>query len=1750
MNDFVHLHVHSEYSLLDGLGRTSQLAAEAARLGQPSLALTDHGVMHGAIEFFRNCQSKGVKPIIGVETYLTPFGRRMTDRDPVKDKKRHHLLLLAYNMSGYKNLIKICSESQMTGFYHKPRIDADYLAAHADGLICTTGCMAAEIPALLNSDEGNIPQPEKAMERLQWYLDVFGPDRFFVELQEHDIPALTLINKTLFEWANQYQLGLVVTNDVHYVTAKDASAHDALLCVQTNSLLQQQKRMRMPGGSYYLKSLAEMQAVFRPLIDLPESAFSNTVKIAEMCELNLEDSNFHLPDLPADAMPAGYNYETFLRHLTDEGLKKRYGARADSPEVQTRKEHELSIINRMGFSIYYLIVWDLCEYARRRNIWWNVRGSGAGSIVAYAVGITLIDPLQHNLIFERFLNPGRVSMPDFDLDYPDDQREELIRYTIERYGSDRVAQIVSFGRMKARAAIRDVGRAMDVPLSEVDGLAKQVSAIPGKPVTINNVLDAEHEFYSAELKMQYENSPHVKELIDYARNLEGVARHASIHAAAVIVTDKPLTEYLPIMRPPRSVGNGEKKEEKKEDKRNEGEEEETKKLVAASVTQFEFPICESIGLLKIDFLGLSTLTIMRKAAELIKARHGIEYNLENMHLDDPTWQPLDPKLGPDHLKKSFDLLSSGNVTGIFQVESSGMRRILTDMRPTKFEHIVAAISLYRPGPMEYIPTYIKRMHGEEPIEYKHPKLEAILGETYGIIVYQEDLIRIARDLAGYSPGDADQIRKAVGKKIKSKIDEHRVKFVNGAEKQGIARKISESIWDDIEFFARYGFNKCLVGETEIIDAQTGRLVTIEALYRGQAKIEQTITCDTDALKLTSGQVTAVLDNGLKPVYRLTTALGHEIEATANHPFYTFEGWQQLDQLNLGDLLAIPRMLPVEGTDTWPDYQVIVLGHLLAEGNLCHSHSIYYYTQDETCLQDYCQAIEQFENVSCSISWHKNTHSVYAKRLQRDQEPGVVIWAKKLGIWGKDAHAKEIPADVFSLNNQQIALLLGRMWTGDGHFAQQAQNNNYIHAYYATASKRLAQQVQHLLLRLGVVSRLRQVEFPYKEGRTGYQVHVLGVEHMARFAQTVGAHLIMSKHQVTCQAVGQANHPTNSGTHDIVPLGVKEIVRQAKDQANITWSQLRAEAEVAQREFSPTHNTNKRGFRRETISQLAGYFDNAALRRYAESDIYWDKIISIEYIGEKQTYDLTIADTHNFVANNILVHNSHASDYALVTCQTAYLKAHYPIEYMTALLTVERNNTDKLSMLVGECRAMNIKVLPPHLDHSRIDFVIEDEADSTGAIRFGMSAIKNVGEGPVEAILAVRDEHGAFKDLEEFCRLVDLRQVNRRGLEGLIKVGALDHFTSDRGLLLAVIDRMLNFSGSTHKAASAGQISLFGGGATQTPHTESIMHPLPDYQKISERDVLGWEKELVGTYLSNHPMQKFLENIKATNITLLSQLDQLAEGQGVAVAGMVNSARPHQTKKGDAMAFVEIEDMDTMCEVVVFPSAYKAHQALLTPGNLIIVRGKVDTKGHAPKILADTISKELVNYQAAGDSSAPPPKYPTNGKNGHNNGHGKELAEQSLAYQPAPAVVKPSPVVAKSTNPSPAVAKATPSPIINKPTLNPSPAIMKPAPSPIINKPTPRPPTPDPRPHGHPTRKRVNVRIPCTGDPVKDKHRLRIVFDQLTQTRGEYYFRFYIPDGDKDAVIDFPNNFICYSPDLKQQLNRLFNDPSSIWEDEF
>lgn len=750
--NFTHLHLHTEYSLLDGATRITKLMERASELGMKNIAVTDHGVMYGAVEFYKQAKAHGIKPIIGCEVYIAERSR--LDKDPVKDKNQYHLILLAENQQGYKNLMKIVSEGFINGFYYRPRVDKEVLKKYSEGLICLSACIAGEIPSQIL--DGNF---ERAKQTALEYKNIFGENNFFLELQEHGIEEQQLINEKLIDFGKDLDIPLVLTNDTHYINKEDAKFHDILLCIQTQKTVDEE-RMRFPSEEFYLKSYDEMMEIFPGM----EEAAENTNKIAERCNVELDFSTTHLPNFD---VPEGYGKYEYLEELCNEGLEDRYDEITD--EIKERLEYELGVIKSMEYVDYFLIVWDFIRYAKEKDIMVGPgRGSAVGSLVAYALKITDIDPLRYSLIFERFLNPERISMPDIDIDFCYERREEVIDYVVEKYGSDKVAQIVTFGTMAARGAIRDVGRAMNFSYKEVDFIAKRIPMELG--ITIKKALEMNEK-----LRELYETDDDVKELIDISRKVEGLPRHTSTHAAGVVISKLPITEYVPLSR--------------------------NKDVIT---TQYNMTELEELGLLKMDFLGLRTLTVTRDAKELIEKNYDIEIDFDNMSFDDP---------------EVYEMFAEGNTLGIFQFESTGMRAILKEMKPDNFENIVAANALYRPGPMSQIPTYIQNKSNPNNIAYLHPKLEKILNVTYGCMVYQEQVMQIVRDIGGFSMGRSDLVRRAMSKKKMKVMEEERRYFIHGkkdksgnleirgAVRNGVDEKTANQIYDLMIDFAKYAFNK-------------------------------------------------------------------------------------------------------------------------------------------------------------------------------------------------------------------------------------------------------------------------------------------------------------------------------------------------------------------------------------------------------------------------------------------------------------------------------------------------------------------------------------------------------------------------------------------------------------------------------------------------------------------------------------------------------------------------------------------------------------------------------------------------------------------------------------------------------------------------------------------------------------------------------------------------------------------------------
>ena len=754
---FTHLHVHTEYSLLDGAAKIGRLVDKAAALGMKSLAITDHGVMYGAVEFYRACKEAGIRPIIGCEVYVAP--RTRFDKDAAHDRELGHLILLAKDADGYRNLSRLVSRSFTEGYYYKPRVDRDLLRACSQGLIALSGCLAGHVQRALRARDY-----DRALAEAKEMADIFGLDNFYLEIQDHGLPEQAEIRPSLLRLSVETGIPLVATNDVHYVEQKDASVQDVLLCIQTNALVDDKDRMRFDSDQYYLKSEEEMRELFRLL---PE-ACDNTEFIASRCHFDFDFDTLHIPDFP---VPQGTTPAYYLRMLCEEGMKKKYGGK--TPELVERMEHELSVIENMGYVEYFLIVWDYVTYARNSGIMVGPgRGSAAGSLVAYCLGITNTDPIENGLIFERFLNPERVSMPDIDIDFADDRRHEVIDYVVRKYGTDRVTQIITFNTFGARGTIRDVGRVMDLPLDLVDTIAKLVPQQMG--MTLERALTA-----SPELKERYQEDIRIRKLIDTARAIEGMPRHTSVHAAGVVISRERIEDYVPL----HTSDNGVE-------------------------TQYVAPLLEEMGFLKMDFLGLRNLTVIQNAIRMIKEKTGEEIDIDAIPYDDPN---------------VYALIASGNTAGIFQLESGGMTRFMKKLQPDCFEDIVAGISLYRPGPMASIDTYIENKKHPESIRYLHESLRPILEKTYGCMVYQEQVMQIVRDLAGYTYGRSDVLRRIMSKKKKKEMLEEKEIFLQGAEKKGVPRETGEQIFSQMVSFAEYAFNKSHAAAYAMVGYQTAWL---------------------------------------------------------------------------------------------------------------------------------------------------------------------------------------------------------------------------------------------------------------------------------------------------------------------------------------------------------------------------------------------------------------------------------------------------------------------------------------------------------------------------------------------------------------------------------------------------------------------------------------------------------------------------------------------------------------------------------------------------------------------------------------------------------------------------------------------------------------------------------------------------------------------------------------------------------------
>ncbi|MDD5665349.1 MAG: DNA polymerase III subunit alpha [Candidatus Omnitrophota bacterium] len=1054
-SDFIHLHLHTQFSLLDGACRIPELLNLASQYKMDSLAITDHGNIFGAIEFYLEAQKAGIKPIIGCEVYVAPGSRFDKSSSAIEDAACH-LILLSRDEKGYQNLMKLVSLAYLEGFYYRPRIDKDALAQHSQGLIALSACLKGEIPVFLNQKRFN-----DALKCADTYLNIMGKGNFYLELQENAIPQQKEVNAGLVRISRELNIPLVATNDVHYLSRDKATAHEALLCIQTQTTLDDPNRMRFQTDEFYFKSPQEMKTLFK---DFPE-AIGNTLEIASRCNLELDFKQIHLPKYEP---PIGETKEDFLRKLCEEGLSKRFDK--VTPEITQRLDHELKTIIKMGFASYFLIVWDFIHYAKSKGIPVGPgRGSAAGSLVSYLLGITDLDPLRYGLLFERFLNPQRMGLPDIDIDFCYEGRQQVIDYVTNKYGQENVAQIITFGTMQARAVVRDVGRVMGISYAEVDRIAKMIPA--ELDMTLKKALENESELHNL-----FKNDPDINKLITTALSLEGLNRHASVHAAGVVIADKPLNNYSPLFKTSDDQ----------------------------ITTGFSMGILEKIGLLKVDFLGLRTLTVIDQALKIIKETRKEDIVIEGIPLDDP---------------KTYRLLASAQTIGIFQVESSGMRDLLKKLEPQRFEDLIALLALYRPGPIGsgMLDDFMKRKHNLIPIRYEHPKLEPILKETYGIMVYQEQIMQVASVLAGFSLAQADILRKAMGKKIPEVMEKQRSNFIHGCRKNEIKESTATKIFDLIEYFSGYGFNK-----------------------------------------------------------------------------------------------------------------------------------------------------------------------------------------------------------------------------------------------------------------------------------------------------------------------------------------------------------------------------------------------------------------------------------------------SHSTAYALISYRTAYLKANYPVEFMSALLTSERDNTDKIVEYVSEAQRMGITVLPPDINESQGLFKVVDEK----TIRFGLLAVKNVGRGAVDSIVDAR-RAGPFKSLKDLCQRIDLRLANRKVLESLIKCGAMDSFLMPRAQMFSGLDIVLESASRTQKEKAKGQLSFFDSELSQGAFSQTL--DIPHIKEWPEPQLLSFEKDMLGFYVSGHPLARYAKALKRFVSSSISDLKQYKDEEEIKIVGLISKIKNTVTRaKQEKMAILKLEDLEGSVELLVFPRAYQKVSRYILPNTVVLVKGILNLKEDTPKVLVNDL----------------------------------------------------------------------------------------------------------------------------------------------------------------------------------------------------
>ncbi|HEX5462545.1 MAG TPA: error-prone DNA polymerase [Steroidobacteraceae bacterium] len=1263
-------------------------------------------------------------------------------------------------------------------------------------------------------------------------------------------------------------LPLVASGDVHMHVRARRRLQDAVTAIRHNVPIREAGTKLYPNGERYLRERERLAKLY------PRELLEETVAIAGRCTFSLEELRY---EYPHELVPAGETPASHLRKLTEAGARWRWPQGV--PESERKAiEHELTLIADLRYEPYFLTVHDIVAFARSRQILCQGRGSAANSRVCYCLGVTSVDPLRGaSLLFERFISRERNEPPDIDIDFEHERREEVIQYVYDKYGRDRAAIAATVIMYRPRSALRDLGKIFGLSPEECVRLTKVMQWWDGGEVMRERLREAGFDADGATLARLL---PLAQELVAFP----GFPRHLSQHVGGFVISEGALEELVPI---------------------------ENATMEGRTVVQWDKDDLNDLGLLKVDLLALGMLTALRKSFDLVNAFRGTHHALGDL---------------PAEAAEVYEMISRADTIGVFQIESRAQMAMLPRLQPRSYYDLVIEIAIVRPGPIQgdMVHPYLKRRKSGQPVSYPSREVEGVLKRTLGVPIFQEQVMQLAIAAAGFTPGEADALRRAMGAwKRSGGIEHFREKLIGGMRERGYAEEFAQRLYQQMLGFGEYGFPECVVGETRVLDADTGRWLTIDEIISGQAQIRTTLACDEE-LRLRKRQVVAIRASGEKPVLRLKTALGHSIMATAEHPFRTMEGWSKLGELQVGDHVAVARTLPLALRRRWPRYKILVLADLIAEGNLCHPSTFYFYTIERWHWQEFVKAVEKFPNTRAVVNYHRNCLSVRVRRIDRRRPIGAVEWVRSLGMWGHGAREKRLPSEVFELCDANVALLIARLWEGDGTFSMAG------HVDYDTASSRFATEVQHLLLRLGIVSRLYRCVRIYRGKRINHNVvTITGEEPLQRFWRCIGRRFLDPEKRRRSKALAARRNGRMS--RDIIPVEVRTIIRRERDKLGLSWVTIGRAAGLCIREIQ-TRGGAKIGFRRSVIGRLAKYLGSRELSRLANSNVYWDRIVEIETVGKRETYDLQIEGNHNFLANNFIVHNSHSASFALLAYDSAWLKCHEPAAFTAALLNSQPMGFYAPAQLVRDARTHGVEVRPVDVCASVWNCTLERrEEDGEPALRLGLRLVKSLSSAGAERLIEARRQQ-PFDSVQDLAARAAL---DRGDLEALAAAGAFASLSGNRHLAfweVAGTERPLPLEAARVDA----------------PH-EAAHEPTPLLRTPTEGERIVADYASVGLTLGRHPLALLRDSLRSKRLFTARDLDGIAHGKPVRTAGIVLMRQRPGTASG--VTFLTLEDETGQVNIIVWERIGDEYRQPLVESRLLEVHGELQRQEGVMHVVA-------------------------------------------------------------------------------------------------------------------------------------------------------------------------------------------------------